>query len=60
MGPIEAIEAIKLVKPKIVIPSHYNTFTRIHQEVEVFASMAEREATEVEIHILEPGETLEL
>jgi L-ascorbate metabolism protein UlaG (beta-lactamase superfamily) len=60
MGPIEAIEAIKLVKPKIVIPSHYNTFPQIHQEVEVFTSMAKREVPEVEIHILEPGETLEL
>lgn len=60
MDPIEAIKAIKLVKPKIVIPCHYNTFPRLHQEVEVFASMAEREVGEVKIRILEPGETLEL
>ena len=60
MGPMEAIEAIKLVKPKIVIPSHYNTFPRIHQEVKVFTSMIEREVTDVEIRVLEPGETLEL
>lgn len=37
MGPADALEAVKLFKPKTVVPVHYNTFDLIKQDGEAFA-----------------------
>lgn len=59
MGPEDAIEAIKLLKPKHVLPTHYNTWPPINQDAAAFADLV-RTSTDAEPHILKPGEALRL
>lgn len=59
MGPKDALEAVKLLKPKQVIPVHYNTFPMIEQDAEAFKAQVESE-TDAEVVILNPGERLTL
>ena len=55
MGPADALEAVKLLKPKQVIPVHYNTFPMIEQDAGAFKTAVERE-TDAEVIVLNPGE----
>ena len=32
MGPTDAVKAVRLLRPEIVIPGHYNTFPLIEQD----------------------------
>jgi len=59
MGPSDALEAVKLLEPKMVVPIHYNTFEVIRQDPEAFRGAVERE-TESRAQVLKPGEQLEL
>ncbi len=47
-----------MIRPKMVIPMHYNTFPPIAQDGEAFAEKV-REAG-VEAKVLKPGESLAL
>lgn len=58
MGPEDALEAVKMLKPNVVIPMHYNTWPLIEQNPEDFKADAERE-TPAAVLILKPGETHE-
>lgn len=55
MGPEDAVEAVKLLRPKRVIPVHYNTFPAIEQDPEAFKRRVERE-TDAVVTVLRPGE----
>lgn len=59
MGPEDALEAVKLLRPKRVIPIHYTTFEPIRQDASAFKTAVERETDSV-CEVLEPGATLEL
>jgi L-ascorbate metabolism protein UlaG (beta-lactamase superfamily) len=59
MGPADALEAVKLLAPKRVIPSHYNTWPPIQQDPKAWAARVQAE-TKSEPIILPPGGTLEL
>ncbi|MCS7142319.1 MAG: metal-dependent hydrolase [Aigarchaeota archaeon] len=59
MGPQEASVAVSLIKPKIVIPMHFNTFEVIKQDPEEFSKMVKKRAVGVKVVILRPGETFE-
>lgn len=59
MGPADAVEAIKLLQPKRVVPVHYNTFPVIEQDADAFKRTVESE-TDAEVTILQPGERLTL
>jgi L-ascorbate metabolism protein UlaG (beta-lactamase superfamily) len=59
MGPEDALEAVKLLRPKRVIPIHYTTFEPIRQDASAFKTAVEREPDSV-CEVLEPGATLEL
>ena len=59
MGPKDALRAVKMIKPKKVIPMHYNTWPLIAQDPNVWKEDVERE-TNTEVVILQPGESLDL
>lgn len=59
MGPDDALRAIDLLEPKLVIPIHYDTFEVIQQDPYAFAARVESE-TPAKCLVLKPGETLRL
>jgi L-ascorbate metabolism protein UlaG (beta-lactamase superfamily) len=54
MGPDDSIEAIKLIEPKRVAPSHYNTWPPISQDAEAWAQRV-RSETKAEPCVVPPG-----
>ncbi|MEM3478188.1 MAG: metal-dependent hydrolase [Archaeoglobaceae archaeon] len=56
MGIREAVKAVELVKPKVAIPMHYNTFPLIEKDPKEFKREAEKFCKVV---ILKPGESYE-
>ncbi len=59
MGPDDALYAVELIHPKLVIPMHYDTFGLIEQNEEEFARRC-REETRVPCEIVRPGQSYEL
>ena len=59
MGPDDALEAVKLLKPKRVVPSHYNTWPPIAQDPQQWAEKV-RSQTKAEPIVLKPGESITL
>jgi len=59
MGPKDAVRAVSMIRPKKVIPMHYNTMPAIEQDPQRFKEMTERE-TGTECIILAVGESLSL
>ena len=59
MGPDDALRAVKLLQPKVVIPIHYNTFPLIQQDVQAWKKRVEAE-TETRVEVLLPGGTFAL
>lgn len=59
MGPDDALAAVKLLQPKRVMPSHYNTWPPIAQDANAWAERVRAETT-TEPVVLQPGETLTL
>ena len=43
MGPDDALKAVKFIKPKVVIPAHYNTWPLIAQDPYAFKERVEKE-----------------
>jgi len=56
MGPREAAEAVKLIKPSIVIPMHYQTFPVLTPSAEGFVKIVKEKTPEVKAIVLKPGE----
>jgi L-ascorbate metabolism protein UlaG (beta-lactamase superfamily) len=59
MGIKEAVKAVELLKPKIVIPMHYNTFDIIKQDPEEFKRLVGTK-TDAKVVIMKPGESMEI
>ena len=59
MSPTEAAVAASLIKPKVAIPMHYNTFDAIKQDPNEFARLVRRKAKGVKVVVLNPGEAYE-
>ena len=56
MGPEDAAYAVSLLKPKVVVPIHYNTFPPIQQDPNEFAKLVEG----AEVQILNPGDFVKI
>ena len=56
MGPDDALEAVKLLKPQRVVPSHFGTWQPIAQDPQKWAERV-RADTKTEPVVLEPGGT---
>lgn len=56
MGPDDALRAVQLIEPAVVIPVHYNTFEVIQQDPVAWARRVEAE-TGAKVVVLEPGDS---
>lgn len=54
MGPEDALRASKLLRPKHIIPIHYNTWELIAQEPGSWAHKVQAESG-AQVHVLKPG-----
>lgn len=59
MGPDDALRAIKLVEPKLAVPTHFGTWPLIAQDGPAWKARVEAE-TATTVHLLEPGGSLTL
>ena len=59
MGPDDALRAVKLLQPKVVIPIHYNTWPLIKQDPQAWKQRVEAE-TQTKCVVLTPGGTYQV
>lgn len=59
MGPDDALEAVKLIEPKRVVPVHNRTWPLIDQDPDAWAKRVEAETTAKPL-VLQPGGTVAL
>lgn len=59
MGPDDALKAVRLIKPKKVVPIHYNTFDLINQDADAWATGVKK-ATDSEAIVMKPGDKIRL
>ena len=59
MGPDDALKAVRLLRPKNVIPCHYNTWPPIEQDPDAWVARVNAE-TEANAQVLAPGASFEL
>lgn len=59
MGPEDAAAAVDLLKPRLVVPMHYNTWDSIVQDPHAWKAMVEARTT-AEVLVMEPGESREV
>lgn len=57
MGPADAVEAVGMLRPRYVVPMHYNTWPSIAQDPSQFRD-AVQERFRIAVHIIAPGETI--
>ncbi len=57
MGPDDALEAVRMLRPRRVVPIHYNTFDLIAQDPQAFAQRVKAN-TDAECVVLAPGESV--
>ena len=60
MGPERAAEAVKLVKPREVIPMHYGTFPVLTGTPEAFAKALRKQGAKSKLEVMKVDETLQL
>ncbi|MCL6579448.1 MAG: metal-dependent hydrolase [Candidatus Bathyarchaeota archaeon] len=57
MGAKEAAEAVKMLKPKAVIPMHYKTFPVLAKSADEFVKIVKEKVPKVKVVTLKPGES---
>lgn len=69
LDPQRAAEALTLLRPRVAVPIHWGTFGLLHRQpraealrrpVDEFARAAAERAPQVEVRVLQPGESLDL
>ncbi|MEM2187131.1 MAG: metal-dependent hydrolase [Thermofilaceae archaeon] len=56
MGVREAVKAVQLIRPRVAVPMHYDTFPLIRADPGLFKSIVE-EVTRTRVVVLKPGES---
>jgi len=56
MGPKEAAEAVRLIKPAVVVPMHYQTFPVLTPSADDFIKFVKEKTPQVKVVVLKPGE----
>jgi L-ascorbate metabolism protein UlaG (beta-lactamase superfamily) len=59
MGPEDALEAVRMLTPRRVVPMHYNTWELIAQNPKTFKKKVESR-TSAQVIIVDPGQTIDL
>ena len=59
MGPDDALRAVQLLTPRLVVPMHYGTFDVIQQDPGAFAKRV-KQITGIDVVVMSPGESLNL
>lgn len=59
MGPADALRAVKMLQPKVVIPYHYNTFDKIKADPQAWKLEVEAQ-TPAKVIIIKPGESTDI
>ncbi|PKN87219.1 MAG: metal-dependent hydrolase, partial [Chloroflexi bacterium HGW-Chloroflexi-7] len=59
MDPDDALRAVKLIAPKLVVPIHYDTFDVIKQDPNLWADRIKAE-TKTEVRVMKPGDSITL
>ena len=59
MGPVDALRAVRLLNPRIVIPMHYDTWDTIKQDVDAWCLQV-NQMTYTQAQKLKPGESLSI
>ena len=59
MGPKDALQAVRWLRPKQVLPAHYNTWPPIEQDAQAWAAAVQAE-TDSQAFVLAPGESHQL
>ena len=59
MGPDDALRAVRLIEPAIVVPIHYDTFEVIQQDPNIWAQRV-KEETATKVEVMKPGDTISL
>jgi L-ascorbate metabolism protein UlaG (beta-lactamase superfamily) len=57
MGPKHAARAVEMLRPSHVVPCHFNTFSFIQIDPEIFVAEV---GSSAQVHVLAPGETFRL
>ena len=57
MGPFEAAIAAEWIDPEVIIPMHYNTYPAIEQDPLEYSDMVRKSNRDVEVVILNPGDS---
>ncbi len=60
MDEVQAAKAVEMLRPKYVIPMHYNTFPVIQADPGKFRSLVEKRAPGTKVVVLKPGEEVQL
>ena len=60
MDPLQAAHALTLLKPKVVIPMHFQTFPILEPDAGGFIELAKKKAPGVKVVSLNPGEEYKL
>ncbi len=59
MGPEDSVEAVKLLRPKRVVPAHYNTWPPIEQDAQAWSESVKAETDSLPV-VVEPGGKIEV
>ncbi len=58
MDPQRAADAVRLVRPRVVVPMHFGTFPVLSGTPEAFASALRSRGVKVKLEVMSPGQTL--